>query len=283
MEKYDIVLATANSKLARNFREASPKRNIELDTISTPIQLNKKFHKKGSIIEVLILDLTLPVKAINRFIFYIKQYKKDLPVFLLHIDRPLIQGEVFRNLSVYGCIKKPSTKVEAEKILTDLNSILDLDMDKKLAKVDYLEQEEVFACTFKNGRTYFLNRKDIPEDDGSEVKNYVIEEDKYYFTVYLKSEQEYIVFWDFILSICEKKYEFYRDKNIEKISSKEIGERIKKIRLTRKLKQIDLEAKTGILRANIARIEKGTHYPSLETLEKIAEALEISVATFLTR
>lgn len=284
MQKCDILLATNNTKLVRNFRQTLPRLNMRLDAITVPTQLNRIFRKKGRLLEVLILDLNFPADEINRFIFYIKQYRKDMPVLLLHINRPLIQErEVFRNLSVYGCIRKPSNKIEAERILKDLNSILDLDMDKKLAKVDYLEKEKVFACTFKNGRTYFLPRKDLPEDDNSKIKNYVIDKDEYYFTVYLESGREYIVLWDFILSICEERYEFHRNKDIERISPKEIGERIKKMRVLKKLTQEDLEAKTGILRANIARIENGAHYPSLETLEKIAEGLEVPVANFLVK
>ena len=219
MRKYDIVLATTNNKLVKDLRRVLPMRNIRLGALNTPMQLNKIFRKKGVFLEVLMVDLTLPANSINRLIFYIKQYKKDIPVFLLHVDRLLTQEkEVFRNLSVYGCIKQPSNKVEAEKMLSDLNNILDFDMDKKLDKIDYLEQEKVFACTFKNGKAYFLNRKDMPEDDGSKIKNYVIDKDEYYFTVYLESGKEYIIPWDFILSMCEESYKFYKDKNIEKIS-----------------------------------------------------------------
>lgn len=283
MTKYGIVLATDNTKLVKNFKQVLPRRNVRLETLTPTMQLNKVFRRKGEMLEVMILDLTLPADSINRFIFYIKQFNKNIPVFLLHVDRPLMQErEVFRNLSVYGCIKRPDTKIETEKILNDLNNILDLDMDKKIGKIDYLEQEKVFACTFKTGKTCFLKRSDISEDDGAEIKNCVLDTDEYHFTVYLGSGKEYTIPWDFVLSTCEEKYEFYKCKPTKRISPGEIGERIKKMRVKKNLTQMDLEAKTGILRANIARIEIGNHYPSLETLEKIAEALEVPVSTFLT-
>ena len=155
-----------------------------------------------------------------------------------------------------------------------------LDKDKKLEKIDYLK---VFACTFKNGKTYFLGRKDIPEDDGSSIKKYVIEKNAYYFTVQLKSGKSYIVPWDFILHICEEKYEFHRSKSVKCISSEEIGKRIKEARNKKSLRQVDLAKKTGILRANIARIESGRHKPSLETLERISGALGIPVADLLSK
>lgn len=281
--KYDILLATNNRSLANNFKKALP-RMVKLDTVNTPAKLNRMFRKRGEILEVMILDLTFPDKDLNRFIFYIKQFKKDIPVILLHVERSLIQdSEAFRNLSVYGCMRRPSNKEEAEAILNDLNNILDLDMDKKLEKVVYLEQENVFACTFKNRKTYFLPRKDIPDDDGTKIKNLEIDEDGYHFTVYLESGSKYEAVWDFIRYICDEKYEYHRNKATEGISSEDIGARICQIRELKKFTQEDLAKKTKILRANIARIESGKHYPSLETLEKIAESLEVPVVKILVK
>ena len=284
--KQDIVLVTSNNRLSKNFKAvARGNRKIQLKTVDEPTKLNKIFRKKGKILDVMILDLTLPDEDLNRFIFYVKQYKKDLPVVLLHVDRAITKkdGEAFRNLAVYGCIRKPLNREEAENILDDLNNILDLDMDKKFAKIEYLEKERVFACTFKNMKTYFLNRKDIPEDDGSKIKTYRRSGDNHCFMVLLVSGKEYMIPWDFVLHICQKKSDFFKDKPIKGISSEEIGKRIKKERGLKKLKQKDLAGETGILRANIARIEKGKHYPSLETLERIAGALEIPVAKLLAK
>lgn len=281
--EYDILLATNNRNLANNFKKALPKRG-RLDTVNTPAKLNQIFRKRGEILEIVILDLTFPDKDLDRFIFYIKQFKKDTPVILLHMERSLIQeSEAFRNLSVYGCMQQPATREEAEAILNDLNNIFDLDMDKKLEKVEYLEEENVFACTFKDRKTYFLARKDIPDDDGTKIKNCDIDKDKYHFTVYLESGGKYEIAWDFIRYICDEKYEYHRNKTSEGVSSQEIGSRICEAREFKKLTQEDLAKKTGILRANIARIEGGKHSPSLETLEKIAEALEVPVAKFLAK
>lgn len=284
--EYEVLLATSNRNLTDRFKKIS--RGIRIDTVDTPAKLpaklNRMFRKKGQIVEVLILDLTFPTKDLNKFIFYIKQYKKDLPVVLLHVDRHLKkESEVYRNLDVYGCFSKPSSNEEAEGILNDLNEILDLDMDKKLSKIDYLEKEKIFACTFKNMKTYYLKREDIAEDDNSKIKHYNIEEDEYYFTVYLQSGKKYTIPWDFVLAICEEKYEFHKSKTIDKVSAEEIGERVKQARKLRKLTQKDIATKTGIKRANIARIESGKHYPALETLEKIADALEVPVARFLAK
>ncbi|OGW94039.1 MAG: hypothetical protein A3K16_01155 [Omnitrophica bacterium RIFCSPLOWO2_01_FULL_45_24] len=67
------------------------------------------------------------------------------------------------------------------------------------------------------------------------------------------------------------------------MTPQEIGNRIKKIRKANKFTQNELAIKTGIERPNITRIELGKHYPDLETLEKISDALGISVANLVAR
>lgn len=278
----NILLATTSKRLRDNFKSISVSMDVKLNAIDASARLSTIFKKKGRVLEVLIVDLTFPEQDLGRLIFYVKQFKKDLPVVLINVDASLVKKkEALRNLSVYAVIKKPTTSQEAEEILDDLSDLLDLDMDKKLEKVDYLEKERVFACTFKNGRAYFLNRKDIPEDDGSSIKKYAIEKNAYYFTVQLKSGKRYIAPWDFILHICEEKYEFHRSKAVETISSVEIGKRVKEARNRKDIRQMDMAEKTGILRANIARIESGRHKPSLETLERISGALGIPIADLL--
>src|SRR6202140_87173 len=54
-----------------------------------------------------------------------------------------------------------------------------------------------------------------------------------------------------------------------------IGERLRVLREEKKLSQGDIEKKTGLLRCYISRVENGHTVPSVETLEKMARALEI--------
>jgi transcriptional regulator with XRE-family HTH domain len=54
-----------------------------------------------------------------------------------------------------------------------------------------------------------------------------------------------------------------------------IGIRLKKLREERSLSQGDIEKRTGLLRCYISRVENGHTVPSLETLERLAAALEI--------
>ena len=54
-----------------------------------------------------------------------------------------------------------------------------------------------------------------------------------------------------------------------------IGTRLRSLREERKFSQGDIEKRTGLLRCYISRVENGHTVPSIETLEKLAAALEI--------
>ena len=54
-----------------------------------------------------------------------------------------------------------------------------------------------------------------------------------------------------------------------------IGERIRAIREAKNLSQGDVEKRSGLLRVYVSRIENGHTEPSVETLEKLARALEV--------
>src|SRR3984957_19639998 len=59
-----------------------------------------------------------------------------------------------------------------------------------------------------------------------------------------------------------------------------IGEVIRSYRGKRGLSQGDIERSTGLLRCYLSRVENGHTVPSLETLAKIAEAMDIGLADF---
>ncbi len=56
-----------------------------------------------------------------------------------------------------------------------------------------------------------------------------------------------------------------------------IGDRLRVLREEKKLSQGDIEKRTGLLRCYISRVENGHTVPGIETLEKMARALEIPV------
>jgi len=54
-----------------------------------------------------------------------------------------------------------------------------------------------------------------------------------------------------------------------------ISDRLRELREQKKLSQGDIEKRTGLLRCYISRVENGHTVPTIETLEKLARALEV--------
>jgi transcriptional regulator with XRE-family HTH domain len=54
-----------------------------------------------------------------------------------------------------------------------------------------------------------------------------------------------------------------------------IGDRLRVLREEKQLSQGDIEKRTGLLRCYISRVENGHTVPAIETLEKMARALEV--------
>jgi transcriptional regulator with XRE-family HTH domain len=54
-----------------------------------------------------------------------------------------------------------------------------------------------------------------------------------------------------------------------------IGDRLRELREAKELSQGDIEHRTGLLRCYISRVENGHTVPAIETLEKLARALEV--------
>jgi transcriptional regulator with XRE-family HTH domain len=59
-----------------------------------------------------------------------------------------------------------------------------------------------------------------------------------------------------------------------------IGTTIRGYRLQKGLSQGDIEKRTGLLRCYLSRVENGHTVPSLETLQKIARALDLQLSEF---
>jgi transcriptional regulator with XRE-family HTH domain len=54
-----------------------------------------------------------------------------------------------------------------------------------------------------------------------------------------------------------------------------IADRLRQLRESKNLSQGDIEKRTGLLRCYISRVENGHTVPAIETLEKLARALEV--------
>jgi transcriptional regulator with XRE-family HTH domain len=62
--------------------------------------------------------------------------------------------------------------------------------------------------------------------------------------------------------------------------STNIGTTIRDYRLQKRMSQGDIEKRTGLLRCYLSRVENGHTVPSLDTLQKIASALDMQLSQF---
>jgi transcriptional regulator with XRE-family HTH domain len=60
-----------------------------------------------------------------------------------------------------------------------------------------------------------------------------------------------------------------------------IGDRLRDLREAKKFSQGEIEKRTGLLRCYISRVENGHTVPAVETLEKMARALEVPMYQLL--
>ncbi len=61
-----------------------------------------------------------------------------------------------------------------------------------------------------------------------------------------------------------------------------VGNRLRELREEKKLTQGDIEKRTGLVRPYISRVENNHSVPNIDTLERMARALEVpNVSTFL--
>jgi transcriptional regulator with XRE-family HTH domain len=61
-----------------------------------------------------------------------------------------------------------------------------------------------------------------------------------------------------------------------------IGEKLKALRAQKNMMQGDVEQRTGLLRCYISRVENGHTVPSVDTLEKMARALQVPMYRLFT-
>ena|SRR3984893_10495772 len=60
-----------------------------------------------------------------------------------------------------------------------------------------------------------------------------------------------------------------------------IGDRLRLLREDKNLSQGDMEKRTGLMRCYISRVENGHTVPAVETLEKMAQAMDMHLYQFL--
>lgn len=173
----------------------------------------------------------------------------------------------------------------AEEIASIIKKQIDPESRKRIIKVKFLEDAKTFLLWMENMKTYALKMSDLPEADSTGVKKWSLSRKRDHILIIQESGNRLEVPWDIILYLYEPEYEYYKEKQFEKpeVEKGRIGLMIREHRTKKGYSVQALADKIGIKRPNLSRLEHGHHQPSLETLEKIAEALEIPVVDLIAR
>jgi DNA-binding XRE family transcriptional regulator len=150
---------------------------------------------------------------------------------------------------------------------------------KRMAKVRFLADARAFLVWMDDGKAYALRLSELPESDSSTVSKWSLSKGGDYIKVVQESGNQLDIPWDEVLYHCEPQYKYYKGKQTEHPAgnAEKIGQRVRQIRQKNGYSIQALAAKSGMKRPNLSRLEHGHHRPSLETLEKIAGALDVPV------
>ncbi len=173
-----------------------------------------------------------------------------------------------------------------DAVVSYVRKYLDPEARKRIEKVEYLKDARTFIIRMENRRIYALKVDDLREADASNVIRWTIGMGRNYFRVTQESGNFFEVPWDEILYYCEPEYEYYKEtqKSINDDSrASRIGKRVRELRIRRGFSVTELADRSGMKRPNLSRLEYGRHIPSLETIERLASALEAPVAELIAR
>jgi DNA-binding XRE family transcriptional regulator len=87
--------------------------------------------------------------------------------------------------------------------------------------------------------------------------------------------------WDFARHLTEDRDFQEREQRLAEEGRGLLGGRVRRLRKSRGLSQSEAARRSGLGRVTLARLEKGEQSPTLDTLEKIARGLEVSVSRLL--
>lgn len=157
----------------------------------------------------------------------------------------------------------------------------------RMIDVAFIASDRTLAFTFADGRRYLVPLGAVVSADASSVLEITLLYQGSAASVAQSSGNRFEIPWDFVLHWVDKNYEYYRDRSDVSRSREEaarvVAGRVRVQRKKRNLTQQQLANLTDIKRPNIARLERGKHAASLETLERVAAALGTSVAELVGR
>lgn len=142
-------------------------------------------------------------------------------------------------------------------------------MEKTNLQADIIQ--ECVACVAAWNKDNWDQSVDIPYDDyANQCYNYGGSKlaDQFDELFSQSSDEELQDFYSDLSFACERENRGIRSA---------IGKRIKSIRLQRDMTQQELATAVGITKANVCRVEEGKYSVGIDVLDKIADALGVSL------
>ncbi|MSP78141.1 MAG: XRE family transcriptional regulator [Dehalococcoidia bacterium] len=131
-------------------------------------------------------------------------------------------------------------------------------------------------------REYPLYMDDLPDASASGIRTCRISPLKDYLNVTQQSGNVVEIPWDVVLYHAEPDYPYFKGRSTQQRDEQElassIGTRVQALRKERGMTVTALAEAAGMERPNLSRLEHGKHAPSLETLERVAKGLGMTVA-----
>jgi len=211
-------------------------------------------------------------------------FKKAVSVYLMKVS-----GETSIEPVSADKALRFGVKSSLDDLTTFMAQVADPLSGRKIMAVHHLDLSgDVFLVQMMNGSSYLLPKTVLDEADSSPVTSCQASDDDEYFSVSQASGNAFDVPWDDVLYHCEPAYEYYKGRSPHSREESEerpirIGGRISQLRREKGVSVAELARQAKMLRPNLSRLEAGKHLPSLETLERIADALEVPVAQLITK
>jgi hypothetical protein len=162
------------------------------------------------------------------------------------------------------------------------------EFEARISDAAFVDGLAALVVKFVDSRVYAVSLADLEGADASRVTAVSLGSDGYAVAIEQESGNRLEVPWDVILYHAEPRYAFYKHGDAAQLreserdlSQRRIGARVRAERTERGWTLADLSARTGLKVPNLCRLEKGRHMPSLETLEKVADAMGLPVVALV--
>jgi DNA-binding XRE family transcriptional regulator len=160
--------------------------------------------------------------------------------------------------------------------------ILEIDFSKTASMMTGVELlEKGIEVTFADGCKGVIPFKIIPEIVNPADITKIELPNPYQLFIYSQKGELVDLPWDFVRHYCDASYRPMVEK-ITATAMKSLGQRIRSIRESSGMTQLELAEAAGIGRVTELRIENGEQSPRYDTLAAIARALKCSLVDIIT-